>query len=65
MTSGIATVHVKKARGKIIVEGEGRTPRGQKYLKGNIPLKASKMSDKDFKSELAAAVAELIPQSSS
>lgn len=59
MTVGIAQIHVKRQRGKLVVQGMGQTPRGQKYIKRSEDIAAPKMTDKEFKAELATAVAKL------
>lgn len=59
MASGIGTVEVKRTHGKLTVQGLGQTPRGQRYIKKAIPLKAQDPSDPKFKEELAAAVEKL------
>lgn len=60
MTTGIATVEVRIKRGTLVVQGLGRTTRGQRYIKKAVPITSVKMSDKKFKDELAAAVTELL-----
>lgn len=60
MANGIASIHVRTQRKRITVTGMGQTNRGTKYIKNSVTLKATKMTDKNFKSELAAAVNELL-----
>lgn len=59
MASGIGTVQVKRMKGKITVLAMGKTPKGQQFIREMRPLLATKVSDPDFKKELAAAVADL------
>lgn len=63
MTNGIATVELKRMRGKLTVIGNGRTPRGRKYIKHAIPIKATRTSDKLFKSQMEAAVIAMFEES--
>lgn len=60
MTSTIGTIHVKRARGKLVVQGEGRTDRGQKYIIDVKKLDVETPGDPQFKAELALAVKEMI-----
>ena len=62
MASGIRTIHVKLARGKLIVQGDGQTPRGKKFIRATETLSARKMSDPKFKEQLATAVEEMLSQ---
>lgn len=62
MAKGIARIELKKQRGKLCVITMGLTPRGQKFLKQQVILKATSTSDPKFKSQLAAAVEELMAQ---
>jgi hypothetical protein len=64
MGNGLASVEVKKVRGKLTVIGVGRTMRGRKYFKDSIPTKATRTSDPKFKGELATAVDQLFAESS-
>ena len=59
MATGIGTVEVRKRHGVMVVVALGRTPRGQKYIKKELKLKAKSSQDPKFKAELATAVAEL------
>lgn len=59
MPKGIAHIQVRKRRGHMIVSGFGQTSKGQKYVKETVTLKATSPQDKEFKSELAAAVAKI------
>lgn len=60
MKPGIGAVEVRKQHGKIIVQGLGKTARGQRYIKTTVPIDAESMSDRKFKQELAAAVDEIL-----
>ncbi len=64
MASGFGTIQVKISRGTLTVQGMGETPRGQRYIRQSERLKASRISDPQFKSEMAAAIAKLFDQSS-
>ena len=59
MGHGIAAVQVKRSQGILVVQGLGKTPRGQKFLRGVVPLQVKSMSDPEFKSQLAAAIEKL------
>lgn len=54
-----ATIHVRRQRGKLVVQGQGKTPRGTKFIRKEVPVKATKMSDPEFKGELLKAVDEI------
>lgn len=60
MATKVGSVHVKRVRGKLIVYGMSQTPRGQRFIKKIVPLKATKIRSPEFKSELTAAVEELM-----
>lgn len=60
MPTSVASIHVKVQGKKLTVLGMGQTNRGQKYIKKAIPIKVAKMSDEQFKTELAAAVNEIL-----
>lgn len=62
MASGIGTVEVKRARGKLVVQGLGKTPRGQNFIKQTTALGVRRMHESAFKDELARAVAEMFAQ---
>lgn len=59
MAHGIAQIHVRTSRGKLIVQAMGQTGRGQSYLKEAVELTAKTPADPNFKSELAAAVTKI------
>ncbi len=64
MANGIGTVHVRRQRGKLVVQGDGKTPRGQSYIKETDALTASSMSDPAFKGQMGQAVDKMLPESS-
>lgn len=59
MSSGIASVEVRKTKKGLEVLAMGRTPRGQKYVKAKKALEAKSPSDPKFKAELDSAIKEL------
>jgi hypothetical protein len=61
MGNHIASIHVRRSRGKLIVQTLGQAPRGQKFLKAQEALTVAHSGDKGFKTELAQAVAKLDP----
>lgn len=63
MANKIGQVHVKRERGKLTVIGMGQTPRGQRFIKERVVLNALDTQDPDFKTELAAAVKKMLPES--
>lgn len=63
MAAGIGQIHVKKERGVMVVVGKGATPRGKAYIKKRTALKVRSPLDPMFKDELAAAIAEMLPES--
>lgn len=62
MAAGIGTVEVRRARGKLVVQGLGKTPRGTRFIRQTIGLSSKKTSDKGFKTELRTAVTEMLAQ---
>lgn len=62
MAVGIGTVQVKRSRGDLIVQGLGKTPRGQNYIKDTKPLGVKSTADPEFKTRLAAAVVEMFTE---
>lgn len=62
MAAGIGTVEVKRARGTLVVQGLGKTPRGQNFIRQTKALSAKRMHDPAFKSELKLVVAEMFAQ---
>lgn len=63
MAAGIGTVEIKRVRGGLVLQGLGKTPRGQNFIRQTKALKPQKMSDPGFKSALASAVEEMFEQS--
>lgn len=59
MPKNYVSVHVKRQRGKVHVIGYKQTPRGQKYISGDIELTSKVTDGKIFKDELATAVEQL------
>lgn len=55
-----SAIEVKIRRDELIVQAIGRNAKGQRYIKGSIPLKAKKISDPNFKAEMEAAVIKLL-----
>lgn len=54
-----ASVRVRKERGVMVVQGMGKTSKGQTYVKAAIRLTATSMSDPQFKAEMKTAVEKL------
>lgn len=65
MTVGIGTVEVKRVRGELIVQGLGKTPRGQNFIKDTESLKVKSTADPAFKGNLTAAMAKMFTESPS
>lgn len=59
MSFEAARFEVKRSRGGLVVRAIGRTERGQKYIKKSIPIAARTIADQKFKSEMAAAIAQM------
>lgn len=59
MTETYATYEVRKMRGKLVLIGFGRTPRGQRFIKGQAAINSPSMSAPDFKKEMEIAAAKL------
>lgn len=55
-----STIDVKVNRGQVVVIAKGRTGRGQSYIKDWRVLAVEKISDPQFKVEMALAVKELL-----
>lgn len=62
MANGIGTVEVRRSHGKLVVQGLGRTPRGTKFIRKTTPLTVTKITDKKFKTEMAAAVEQMLAE---
>lgn len=55
---GVGAVHVRKARGHVVVQFRGQTPRGQAYIKDNVALAATTFAAPELKKEIAVALKE-------
>lgn len=62
MSNGLGTIHVRKQRGHIVIQGDGKTPRGQRYIKQTVALKTSSITSPDFKGQMTAAVKEIMAE---
>lgn len=60
MTKGVGQIHVRLVRGHMRVIAMGQTPRGQRYIKQEVAMKAKTPADPEFKTELATAVEEIL-----
>lgn len=60
MASGIGTIQVKRERGKLVLQGLGKTPRGQKFIRDTEPLSAKNMDSPSFKADLSDAVKDML-----
>lgn len=63
MAAGIGTVEVKRGRGGLVVQGLGKTPRGQNFIRQSKALNVKRMHDPAFKDELKLVIAEMFAQS--
>ena len=55
---------VKRSRGKLVINAMAQTPRGTQFIKATRELKVEHVGEKDFKTEMAKAVEELIGKDS-
>lgn len=62
MAAGIGTVEVRRARGKLVVQGLGQTPRGTRFIRQTTPLSVKTVTDKGFKSQMETAVTDMLAQ---
>lgn len=62
MTAGIKTVHVRRSRGHLVVQGDGQTPKGKRFIRATEVLKSKSTRDERFKDELKAAVEQMLAQ---
>lgn len=53
------TIHVRRRRGKLVLIGQGKTGRGQNYVKRAVDIGHPTMPGPDFKRKLAEAVVKL------
>lgn len=60
MTHHSGAIEIRKQRGRLVVNGIGRTPRGQKFIAKQVKLTVKDMGDPAFKSEMASAVNEIL-----
>lgn len=60
MAANIGTIHVRRERKRLVVQGMGSTPRGSQFIRDTEKLTATTMAAKDFKPELAAAVNKML-----
>lgn len=60
MNVGVGQVAVRKHLGHMVVTSFGQTPRGQKFLKGQVRLEATRPAGLEFKRELGQAVDQLL-----
>ena len=63
MAKEYASIQVKKQRGGFVVSGMGQTPRGTKYIRAKLPIKAKSILDPNFKKEVSQAVLDLFDES--
>lgn len=59
----VASIDVRRQHGVLVVQATGRTAKGQRYIKGSIPLTVKSARDPKFKAEMTAAVEELLGSS--
>lgn len=57
------TIQVRKRRGDLVLIGQGKTGRGQSYIKAAIQIGCPSMRSSDFKSKLSDAVKALYQES--
>jgi hypothetical protein len=62
MTKHYANLEVRRMRGNLVLVGTARTDRGQKFIKGQVPIDAEKIGSKEFKEKLALAVKEIMTE---
>lgn len=62
MAVGIGTVVVKRSRGLLVVQGLGKTPRGQNFIKDTEPLNVKSSADPAFKGNLKAAIEKMFTE---
>lgn len=65
MSNGIGQVHVRKQRGKMVVQVMGQTPTGQSFIKQTAKLKAKSGHDPKLKEEILSAVEKLFEENGS
>lgn len=62
MTNGIGTIHVRRQRRKLVVQGDGKTPRGQSFIRSYKEMTTPSMRDAEFKAEMTGIVEEMLAQ---
>lgn len=60
MPSNILSIELRESKNGLTVQAIGQTPRGTRFLKQHVYMKAQEPDDPDFKRELAEAVAFLV-----
>lgn len=60
MKPRILSVEIRKKRHGLILQGIGRTPRGQKFLIAEVALKEKSSKEKDFKGDVKTAVNKML-----
>lgn len=60
MPSNILSIELRESKNGLTVQAIGQTPRGTRFLKQHVYMKADKTSDPGFKQELADAVAFVV-----
>ena len=60
MSAGIGTIEVKKKGKTLVIQGLGRTPRGQKYIKKHVPMNAKSTKDPGFKDEMSTILEKML-----
>lgn len=59
MKPRILSVEIRKKRAGLLLQGIGRTPRGQKFLIAEEALKEKSSKEKDFKGDVKTAVKKM------
>lgn len=60
MGNRVGTVHVRRQRGKLVVQGTSKTPRGTRFILNSAPIAAATMASPEFKEELMTAVEKVV-----
>lgn len=60
MAKRVASIEVRKQRGVMTVLFMGQSNRHQKYIQLSLPLKAIRIGDREFKTQLKTAVNETL-----
>jgi hypothetical protein len=48
----------------MVIQGDGQTPKGKRFIRQTTKLKAGSMADPDFKTQMALAVEGILAQGS-